>query len=251
MISKVMVSSQTIEHPTLGTVKIHTRSNARTFRACWKDDHLLVTGPSGTTAQRYNELLKEWEPKLLEMKPDEASVRYYDGFTFIGEEWSVIVRTDVFIRKDCLEVRHINHPTLEAYEVAVDTEVDFERPAVRKAIASAIKKVAEFLGRKYLIPQGVEVASELGLLNNVKGWTVGRGRQRLGTCNARGTISLSATLMFLPKDLRRSTITHELAHLTHFDHSPEFYALWDKYLGHSHTLDRARLRTIRLPIPKG
>ena len=56
---------------------------------------------------------------------------------------------------------------------------------------------------------------------------------KLGHCTAREprTIQLSRNLMFLSERLVRYVICHELAHLTHMNHSPEFHALVDRYTG--------------------
>lgn len=49
-------------------------------------------------------------------------------------------------------------------------------------------------------------------------------RSRWGSCSARGTISLNAKLLFLPLELARYVVLHELAHIRHSDHSKDFWA---------------------------
>lgn len=245
-----MIPSQTIMHPALGKVKIHTRSNAVKFRASWHDGYVQLNGPSHATVDEYMRALDELTPKLLAARPQELSVTYHDGFSFATDDWTFSLVCSSAVPRGHVVAQRMKHPSLEVYEVRVASDTDFASPATREAIASIIKKMAVVTARRFLIPQAVEVARSLGLEGRVSNWEVGRGKRRLGLCDAGGRISLSATLMFLPRDLRRSTITHELAHLTHFDHSPAFYALWDSYLGHSHKLDRERLRTIPIPLPK-
>ena len=47
---------------------------------------------------------------------------------------------------------------------------------------------------------------------------------RWGSCSTNRTISLNIGLMQVPEVLRDYVILHELAHLNHMDHSPEFWA---------------------------
>lgn len=71
------------------------------------------------------------------------------------------------------------------------------------------------------------VLAELALSHGFKPprLRIGHQRSRWGSCSARGTVSLNAKLMFLPPELVRYVIVHELCHLAVMDHSPAFWAL--------------------------
>lgn len=52
-----------------------------------------------------------------------------------------------------------------------------------------------------------------------------RAQRRWGSCSDRKAIRINWRLVQAPDFVRRSVVAHEVAHLTHFDHSPAFYAL--------------------------
>ncbi|MEO9599152.1 SprT family zinc-dependent metalloprotease [Parasphingorhabdus sp.] len=58
--------------------------------------------------------------------------------------------------------------------------------------------------------------------------SVGDARRRWGSCSGRKAIRLSWRLVMAPPHVRRSVVAHEVAHLTHMDHSRRFYALLDE-----------------------
>ena len=50
-----------------------------------------------------------------------------------------------------------------------------------------------------------------------------RQKSRWGSCTSRGALSLNVCLVFLPLDLARHVILHELAHTRHCNHGPGFW----------------------------
>ena len=58
-----------------------------------------------------------------------------------------------------------------------------------------------------------------------------------GSCSARGNINLNLNLVRLPEPLRDHVILHELCHLRHPNHGPEFHALLER-------LDADNLRSL-------
>src|SRR5690606_3456461 len=50
-----------------------------------------------------------------------------------------------------------------------------------------------------------------------------------GSCTSARSLSLNWRLLLLPPPLQDYIIYHELAHLTHMDHSPRFYKLLHCY----------------------
>ena len=48
-------------------------------------------------------------------------------------------------------------------------------------------------------------------------------QRRWGSCSTKGVIRVNWRLVMAPDHVRRSVVAHEVAHLLHFDHSPQFH----------------------------
>ncbi len=60
---------------------------------------------------------------------------------------------------------------------------------------------------------------------------VGDPVSRWGSCSAAGAIRYSWRLVLAPDFVRRATVAHEVAHLVHLNHGPQFHALVRTLLG--------------------
>lgn len=72
--------------------------------------------------------------------------------------------------------------------------------------------------------------------------SVGDPVSRWGSCSSRGTIRYSWRLILAPDFVRRATVAHEVAHLIHLNHGPDFHALVAQLLGEDPRPARAWLR---------
>jgi predicted metal-dependent hydrolase len=74
-----------------------------------------------------------------------------------------------------------------------------------------------------------EVAAKAGVA--VARIGVGDPSSRWGSCSASGAVRYSWRLIMAPEHVRRATVAHEVAHLVHLNHGPDFHALVERLLG--------------------
>jgi predicted metal-dependent hydrolase len=91
-----------------------------------------------------------------------------------------------------------------------------------------------------LEPRLKALAAELGV--GYRRVQIRRQRTRWGSCSLRGTVSLNFCLLFHRPPVVRYLLAHELAHLTHMNHTPRFWELVAAYEPRWRELDRELLR---------
>ncbi len=88
---------------------------------------------------------------------------------------------------------------------------------------SALRQWLIERGRETLIPWTLDLSQELGI--HIQRVTVRCQKTRWGSYSSKGTVSLNAQLLFLPRHLARYVLIHEVCHATHPNHSPRFWHL--------------------------
>ena len=86
--------------------------------------------------------------------------------------------------------------------------------------------------REFAVKAGVKVG-RIGVGDPVSRW---------GSCSGSGAIRYSWRLILVPEFVRRATVAHEVAHLVHLNHGPDFHALVAALLGTDPKPARAWLR---------
>ena len=74
-----------------------------------------------------------------------------------------------------------------------------------------------------------EFAEKIGARLTAVG--IGDPVSRWGSCSSRGAIRYSWRLILAPDFVRRATVAHEVAHLVHLNHGPDFHALVAEIFG--------------------
>ncbi|GBQ33505.1 M48 family metallopeptidase [Gluconacetobacter azotocaptans] len=88
------------------------------------------------------------------------------------------------------------------------------------------RRLGAFLRREAGVRLGARVA-ELAVQSGLRPrrLTIKDTSSRWGSCNADGTVMLSWRLLMAPAEVQHYVIAHELAHLRHLNHGPDFWAL--------------------------
>lgn len=237
--------SRTVEtvHPVLGPVKITFRHGLRNITGRAGARGTTVSAParaSMTDITRVLDLLAERRSKMPEAAP-----LFTDGTVVDCTELQFLIRR-MPAGEGRVRITDRRIPMTGTVTIAAEAPLNPEDPETALAITRIMLRVAREAMKLYVLPEAERIARTLGC--RPTGWCVGRGLRTLGTCSSGGRISLSAAVMFLPPDLRRYIICHELAHLTHMDHSPEFHRLCDRYCGGGEKELRRRLREFKWPI---
>ena len=142
----------------------------------------------------------------------------------VGREGQVIVRAPLRLSQKRIEqfvAAHADWITRaqqrQRARLAAHPEPDEARQAalIRRARTELPPKVA-----RYAREMGVQPAAV----------TITAARTRFGSCSAKNRICFSWRLMEYPEAAVDYVVVHELAHIVHKNHGPQFWALVERYL---------------------
>lgn len=228
----------TFSHPRFGKVYIVTHPTSGKISARWRNDILKVVVPVGTSKKRILDALSSMETRILETK--RSHNRQGD---IVLPDWSVHV-----VRQSAKPESIIVSPNSHECELQVGSSIDLESDYGNLLLAKAIMSVGKKMAVDILIPRAKELADKLDC--RPAAWQISHGRQILGHCSSNGKIALSYMAVFLTPDLRDYIICHELAHLTHMNHSDAFHKLCDQYLEGKEKELRKQLKNYRWPVKR-
>lgn len=99
--------------------------------------------------------------------------------------------------------------------------------SAREDVFAALRRHTAKKAREALLPMLDAMSRRTGLA--YAALRVRCQKTRWGSCSARGTISLNAKLLFLPKALVDHLLLHELCHTRHLNHSRRYWACVARY----------------------
>lgn len=227
--------------PGLGVMRLSVRRNATRISARWRDGKLLVITPPWARYDDVMRFINDSRPQLLAMRPQPAT-SYRGGVTLTYDDFAVRL---THRQGDIFETIMHRRPSGEDIRGLFTIQGPFDTmqgdPGLDITIQRMLRNLGRYIVTCHVVPRAAEVARQLRC--HVRTFSVGHGRLRMGTCSRDGDISLSQELGLRPRHEQLEVITHELAHLTHFDHSAAFHAC------HRYLLARAQTLPLFIPPP--
>lgn len=216
-----------------GKVVVTFRRGMKNVRCRWRGNRLYMSAPYGMEKQLEG-LVDADRDKIRAL--NHQKITFHDGQVIPCFHTTLTISTDAKLTTNCV-AHGIDPADGVSLYMRVPTDLDLENDAATRALSKVISLLFGRIAHRYLIPYAQSEAARLGL--KPRGFEIGKGTVKLGHCTRGGVIQLSRHLMLLPEPLVQYVVCHELAHLTHMDHSPAFHALLDSYLNErSAELDR-------------
>lgn len=216
-----------------GKVVVTLRRGMKNVRCRWRGNRLYMSAPYGMEKQLEG-LVDADRDKIRAL--NHQKITFHDGQVIPCFHTTLTISTDAKLTTNCV-AHGIDPADGVSLYMRVPADLDLESDAATRALSKVISLLFGRIAHRYLIPYAQSEAARLGL--KPRGFEIGKGTVKLGHCTRGGVIQLSRHLMLLPEPLVQYVVCHELAHLTHMDHSPAFHALLDSYLnGCSAELDR-------------
>ncbi len=193
-------------------IRRHARATRLTMRLAPDGSEVRITLPRwGRTrdALVFAEARRDWLQTQLAAIPQALAIAPGSALPYRGEVVEI-----AWAR------RNPRKPLLDAGHLRVGgPEQGLEARIRRWLEAEALRLMADDLAFYCARDDGRE-HPELRLSRARRRWGSCTGERETGRC-----IRINWRLVMAPDHVRRSVVAHEVAHLTHFDHSPAFHAL--------------------------
>ena len=232
-----------IEDKEFGKIHVELRRGMTSVRFTFHaDGNLLMRAPLGISVAEMQRMVDIHREQLRRL-PHPQSVSFRFGQTIECFKCQVVIES-----QNRMPGYILNHWEGDTLHLQIHQHADLDDDGIKRTISSVIGRAMDVQAHALILPFAQQIADELGL--QPAGFEVGRGMRKLGHCTTKRIIQLSRNLMFLPETLVRYIICHELAHLTHMNHSPQFHALCNQYCGGKEKELERQLRQFRFPILK-
>jgi len=163
-------------------------------------------------------LQKEHQSKRLYLFEPDSNVLYF------GDIYRLVINTEI---QSSSQFNQSTSTLILTTNSRVKQSHADEYDGLKAKIKQQINNIYKEKANDYLVSRFDEIVQNTDFTpSSLK---IRKYTARWGSCDNKGRISLNSWLMACPKWVIDYVIIHELCHLVHFDHSPKFWQLVEKY----------------------
>lgn len=200
-----------------------------------REEGLQVVVPKGYDEQNIPALLlrkRSWIADALErvgeakrfLEPKSSHLPEVIRLAALGETWRVVY-ADGRVHSGIRLASEAGQLVLSGSDLTRDAVILKLKGWLRSRVRDNLFPLAETLASKHHLKlQGLLVKSQ---------------RTRWASCSAKRNLALNTKLLFLPPELVRYVVVHELCHTVHMNHSSEFWRLLASHEPGYRALDKA------------
>ncbi|TGE31168.1 SprT family zinc-dependent metalloprotease [Desulfosporosinus sp. Sb-LF] len=199
--------------------EVRRSSSYRRITLSILEDRLRISAPKNVSAKQLKELLlakEEWVLKHWLEKQDSAKcpVRYIDGEHFL-------------YRGNSVELEIIRHPrqmvrvVLRGQVLEVYLPQDLQDKDCASSVKAAVLIWYKAQARSVLMDKLEKQAKRMQV--TFQTFRLKEQKTRWGSCSSKGNLNLNWRIIMAPDAAIDYIIIHELAHLTHLNHSEKFW----------------------------
>lgn len=199
-------------------------SRRKTIGLTITDDGLMVTAPSWVPRGQIAEVVRAKAPWILrklhalhlrQQHLATADARWHDGgrFPYLG------VYVSLAISPGMRQASFSGDPSLprESDTLSLPLQADSSTDRIRERVHAWLQQQARALFEQRLH----HYCSLAGV--SLTGWRLGAPGGRWGSCSSDGRIMLNWRLIHFGPDIVNYVVAHEVAHLRHMNHGPDFW----------------------------
>lgn len=228
------------DHPTLGKIRIVKRAFSRNIRLTVHPRRgITVSIPWLTTFSTAEKFVREKEEWVLTSLKRQKKRAEEHRFSYGADSPLQIIGKEIrFVIADPGSGNAVRIKRGPEYDLVI-----YPADCPEATIAEAVTRILRKEAAGYLPERTAQLASlhgfqysRLTLKNNKTNW---------GSCSGKNNINLNIHLMRLGTELADFVILHELCHLRHRNHGPEFHKLLNNLSGGREKEFNSKLRKVR------
>lgn len=192
-------------------------------------DELSVTLPRGASQRQAEQFINQNLDWVLSNKPTTAQLSIDDS---VGRQHVIA------------ESENITRPRLKNYQIQVPVNFATSSHDSQQKLVNLAHKALKLECEEWVLPRVINTLNSNGQQADIH---FKKMHSRWGSCSSKKNLNFSLYIAQLPDELIQYVIIHEVAHLTHMNHSQNFWQEVSRSLPDYKSL-RAQLKKQRLNL---